>query len=94
MADVTRLRKGPYPTPRPSGEELTMEPIKLGVKTRVALVGLGALAAVAATGVLGSRLFSEPPTAEQIKNAPTDTRPQDYNPDEANPSGIPHSGGN
>jgi len=95
MSNITRIKPGPYPTPRPGEADITPSYEEI----RVSRLKLAAAAAVVAGAVLVGGIYtavnsvSKPPTADQIKEEPTDTKPAGYDPDKENPSGIPTSGG-
>lgn len=97
MATVTRIHKGPHPTPRPNGEDTPgMSFEDIAVSRAKMLIAGAAVASIALLGglsyVVSNKVFSKPPSIEQIKDAPTDTKPESYNPDKEGQGRIPTSG--
>lgn len=95
MAGVTRIRKGPHPTPR--GKEvdpLSWEDILPDSRTRALLAIAGVAVAVSSVIGVGVAKFGE----YQRKDIPTDVRSSEQpkgnpsDPETYNPSGIMTSG--
>lgn len=91
MDNVRRITKGPHKTPRPGKDVMQMETIKLGVRTRVALVGLAGITALTGLGVGVNIALDHFATTPVPKEAPDITKPESYDPN-ANEHGTPTSG--
>ncbi|HRV76377.1 MAG: hypothetical protein H6799_00330 [Candidatus Nomurabacteria bacterium] len=91
MRQDTRTNRGPRPTPRPGEVTMEFEPIRVN-PAKLAIAGAAVVIGLAVGVNYGIDRINSGPTQEQIDKAGDQTKPEGYNPDKANPSGVPTSG--